>query len=297
MNARVVLLTAHLPNYHLIADWAQRHNHQLLLVVTLPGGTGRRYGDEDLVAGLSKEHNALITSQLRGVAAPAIAAMAPDLVISAAFPRLIPPEILEIPACGAVNLHPSVLPAGRGPNPFRLVYEGDRTIGATLHRTEAKFDTGPILSQRQRGLPREMSGPALLAALGEMFAEVIEEGAAKALAGEPGTPQDAARVSYAAPFTTEEELIDFAEPVAVICRKVAALNILTPRARFRLAGNDCVVQHAYKVPSEDGAVPGTVLAPNTDGWTVQAADSAVRIITAQPPELPRVFRRGEFAVG
>jgi methionyl-tRNA formyltransferase len=284
LNARVVLLTSYLTNYHLIASWAQRHNHQLVLVVTLPRDTGRRYGDEDLVAGVDREHSVLITSQLRKVAAPAIAGMAPDLVISAAFPRLIPHEILEIPTYGAVNLHPSALPAGRGPNPFRLVYEGDDTIGATLHRTDATFDTGPVLSQRQRPLPQEVSGPALRATLVEMFAEVIEEGTAQALAGKPGTPQGEAAASYAAPFTTEEELIDFTNTAAVICRKVAALNIVTPRARFHLPGNDGTALHAYKVPFEGGTDPGTTLDTHNDGWTVQATDSAVRIITAQPPE-------------
>jgi methionyl-tRNA formyltransferase len=279
LNARVVVLTTNLPSYQLIASWAARHNHQLVLVVTSPGRTGLRYGGEDLLDELGKEQSVLITGQLRKVAAPAIAAMAPDLVISARFPRLIPAEILAVPAYGALNLHPSALPVGRGPNPFRLVYEGDDTIGATLHRTEAEFDTGPVLSQRRRPLPDEMSGPALRTALLEMFAEVVEEGTAKALAGEPGEPQDTARASHAAPFTDQEKIIDFTDPARVLCRKVAALNIATPRARFHLPGNDGVARHAYPVPVEGRrAAPGTVLAAHQDGWTVQAADSAVRLI-------------------
>jgi methionyl-tRNA formyltransferase len=281
LNARVVVLTTNLPSYALIASWAVRHNHQLVLVVTPPGRTGLRYGDEDLLDGLGKEQSVLITGQLRKVAAPAIAAMAPDLVISARFPRLIPPEILTVPAYGALNLHPSALPSGRGPNPFRLVYAGDDSIGATLHRTEAEFDTGPVLSQRQRPLPDELSGPALRAALLEMFAEVIEEGAARALAGEPGVAQDTSRASYAAPFTDEEKFIDFTDPATVISRKVAALNIATPRARFRLPEIDGTARHAYPVLVEGRTAPGTVLAAHDDGWTVQAADSAVRLITAR----------------
>lgn len=287
MNARVVLLTSYLPNYRLIADWAERHDHELVLVVTAPPSAGRHYGDEDLVSGLRKGHSILVTSQLKKTAAAAIAAVAPDLVISAAFPRLIPPEILRIPARGAVNVHPSALPAGRGPNPFRLIYEGDDTIGVTLHRTEAEFDTGAVLSQRQRPLPPEPSGPAILASVLEMIAEVTEEGAAKALAGEPGEPQNTALASYGALFTTEEELIDFTEPAAVIARKVAALNVLAPRARYHLGGKEGTILHAAQLPSAGAAPAGTVLAAHRDGWTVQAADAPVRIVTLEAPGLPR----------
>ncbi|GAA2512184.1 formyltransferase family protein [Winogradskya humida] len=54
------------------------------------------------------------------------------------YPRLIPPSLLAVPKYGAVNVHPSALPAGRGPNPARQLYEGASTLGATLHRTDAE---------------------------------------------------------------------------------------------------------------------------------------------------------------
>ncbi|MFJ2297001.1 methionyl-tRNA formyltransferase [Streptomyces sp. NPDC087894] len=224
----------------------------------------------------------LVTRNLRTVAAPLIAALSPDLVISAAFARRIPREILDIPTFGALNLHPSVLPAGRGPNPFRLVYEGAETIGATLHRTEAEFDTGAILSQRERPLPKDLSGSALLSGWLDMFAEVIEEGTAKALRGEPGTPQDSLHASHVAAFSAEEQVIDFTEPAAVICRKVAALNVLATRAMVRLPAVEGFIRHTEPVASGSG-MPGTVMAIHDDGWTVQAADKAVRIVTEDRP--------------
>ncbi|MYS23778.1 MULTISPECIES: methionyl-tRNA formyltransferase [unclassified Streptomyces] len=273
-------MTSYLPNYQLFETWAGRHGHQIVLVVTPSGSTDGRYGDADLVGGLGKGASLLISGKLRTVVAPVIAALAPDLVISAAFSRLIPQEILDIPTYGALNLHPSVLPAGRGPNPMRLVYEGAETIGATLHRTEAEFDTGAVLSQRERPLPDDPSGPALLAGWLAMFAEVIEEGTAKALAGEPGTPQDPARASYAPAFTAAECSVDFTEPAAVICRKVAALNLLTPRAVVRLPDYEGTIRQARVAASGGGESPGTVLTRHTDGWTVQAADHAVRLVAS-----------------
>jgi methionyl-tRNA formyltransferase len=279
-GARIVVLTSYLPNYQLIASWAERHGHHIALVVTPPGGTSGRYGGDDLFSGLGKGASTLITGKLRTVAAPMIAALAPDLVISAAFARLIPPEILDIPTYGALNLHPSALPAGRGPNPIRLVYEGAETIGATLHRTEAEFDTGAILSQRKQSLPRDVSGPALLASWLAMFAEVIEEGTAKALAGEPGRPQDSALASYAPAFSAAEQVIDFTEPAEVVCRKVAALNVLIPRAVIHLPGCEGTIRDAQVVASDCSAAAGTVLVSHSNGWTVQTGRGAVRVVAA-----------------
>jgi methionyl-tRNA formyltransferase len=273
----VIVLTSYLPNYQLIASWAERHGHEIPLVVTPSGGTHGRYGGGDLVTGLGKGTGLLITGKLRTVAAPAIAALKPDLVISAAFARLIPAEILDVPTYGALNLHPSPLPAGRGPNPIRLVYEGADSIGATLHRTAAEFDTGAILSQRERPLPADLSGPVLLAGWLEMFAEVLEEGVAKALAGEPGMPQRSELMSYPREFDVEEQIIDFSRPAAVVCRRVAALNVLVPRARIRLPEVEGTVLDAREVAGGEGADPGAVLASHADGWTVRAADRAVRV--------------------
>ncbi|WP_411093373.1 methionyl-tRNA formyltransferase [Streptomyces sp. 049-1] len=197
-------------------------------------------------------------------------------MISAAFSRLIPAEILSVPTYGALNLHPSVLPAGRGPNPLRLVYEGAETIGATLHRTDGEFDTGAVLSQRERPLLESLSGPSVLSSWSEMFAEVIEEGTARALAGEPGVPQDSARASYMPSFTDKEPMLDFTESAAAISRKVAALNVLIPRALAHLPGCEGTVLHVETLPST-GRSAGTVVATHPDACTVQAADLALRV--------------------
>jgi methionyl-tRNA formyltransferase len=278
---RIVTMSAFVPSYRLLADWAERNGHEIVLVVSLPGG-GRRY-DADakpLVVQLPATSSALITKDLLLTAAPVIASLEPDLVISAAFPRLIPPEILAIPKFGALNLHPSALPAGRGPNPFRLVYEGATTIGATLHRTEQDFDTGAILSQREAPLPEDLTAATLNAALFELLGQVLEEGTARALDGEPGIRQDAAQATQAPLFTEAEQVLDPAtDTAAVLRRKIAALNLTAVRARVRIEGAEVLVRELDERPSSGPGEPGTVLARHADGWTVRAADRAVRLIT------------------
>ncbi|GII57596.1 methionyl-tRNA formyltransferase [Planotetraspora thailandica] len=270
-----------MPGYNVIAEWAERRGHEIVLVVTPPVGTSDRYDKNaaPFVLQLPRETSVLVTRDLRSVAAPVIASLVPDLVISAAFPRLIPAEILGLPKYGALNLHPSPLPVGRGPNPGRLIYEGATTVGATLHRTEAEFDTGAILSQRERPLPDDLDGPALFAAWNEMLAEVLDEGVARAVAGERGTPQDPAKATEAPFYTEAERRIDLTEPAATLRRKVAALNVTSPQARVLLDGTEAIVTGLRLISSDGPAAPGTVLAHHDDGWTVQAGDQAIRLIT------------------
>ncbi|NEA34885.1 formyltransferase family protein [Streptomyces sp. SID13031] len=280
---RIVTMNAFLPGYANIAGWAEQNGHEIVLVVTPPAGASDRYdaAAKPFVLELPRTADVLVTGKLRTVAAAAIAALEPDLVISAAFPRLIPAEILKIPTYGAVNLHPSALPAGRGPNPVRLVYEGASTVGATLHRTEAEFDTGAILSQRERPLPAELSGPAIFQAWREMLREVLEEGAARAFAGEPGAPQDPAAASEAPMFTPEEEVLRLSDPGAVLVRKSAALNVLEARARVIVAGIKQPISRVELVSAGEGsAQPGEIVKYHTDGWTVRSGDGIVRLFRA-----------------
>lgn len=85
-------LTSFLPAYQRVAEWTERNDHELVLVVTLPLGANQRYdaAAPPFVLDLPESVNVLITGKLRTVAAPVIEAMRPDLVISIAFPRLIP---------------------------------------------------------------------------------------------------------------------------------------------------------------------------------------------------------------
>jgi methionyl-tRNA formyltransferase len=71
-----------------------------------------------------------------------------DFLVTACFPRLLPQPWLDAPRQGCLNLHPSLLPAFRGPNPIEdQLAAGEQTTGITLHLMDATADTGPILLQ------------------------------------------------------------------------------------------------------------------------------------------------------
>jgi len=78
----------------------------------------------------------------------------PDIVVVACFPRLLPPALLRLPGHGALNVHPSLLPAYRGPFPlFWVFHDGIERAGVTVHLMDAGADTGDIVARRWLALP------------------------------------------------------------------------------------------------------------------------------------------------
>lgn len=88
-----------------------------------------------------------------------LTATRPDLIVVACFPWLLPPAITSAASIAAINVHPSLLPRWRGPDPlFWTFHAGDMTTGVTIHHLDQGFDTGPILAQRTVGI---MAGESL----------------------------------------------------------------------------------------------------------------------------------------
>lgn len=71
----------------------------------------------------------------------------PDLIVTAAYGKIIPQEILDLPVFEAINVHPSLLPKYRGPSPIQqTLLQGDKVAGVTLIRMDEQMDHGPILA-------------------------------------------------------------------------------------------------------------------------------------------------------
>ena len=93
----------------------------------------------------------------------------PDIIVVAAYGRLLPPEILAIPPFGCLNLHPSLLPKYRGPAPVAgAILAGDDITGVSLMLLDEGMDSGPVIAQRERPI-REFDDAATLT--DELFAD------------------------------------------------------------------------------------------------------------------------------
>jgi len=95
-------------------------------------------------------------------ATEAIQGIAPEVVVSACFLWRLPSIACETPPLGILNVHPSLLPAGRGPEPvFWTFRRGERMTGVTVHRMDTGFDTGPIVAQAEMPVPEGITAPDL----------------------------------------------------------------------------------------------------------------------------------------
>ncbi len=134
--------------------------------------------------------------------------MQPDLIVVACFPYLIPPAILQLPRYGCLNLHPSLLPAYRGPEPlFWLAYYDERLTGVTLHFLDTNLDSGDIVAQTTFKRPDGLSGQELDHRSAEAGAALLLTALQKLQHGPlPRQPQIEAKASYF-PLPTEADLI------------------------------------------------------------------------------------------
>lgn len=91
--------------------------------------------------------------EVRSVRSPetlaTLARFQPDLIAVACFPWRLPDALLHLPRLGCINLHPSLLPRNRGPDPLFWTFRtGEAETGVTVHQMTTELDAGPILVQR-----------------------------------------------------------------------------------------------------------------------------------------------------
>ncbi len=119
-----------------------------------------------------------------------IAQCAPELLVSAFFNQRIDLSVFAGMAAGAVNIHPSLLPALRGVDPvFFGRLRGQFPLGVSLHRIAAELDTGQVIAQASVELPPDSSVLAATGLLFERGAELLLDHLDGIVAGDAGSPQ------------------------------------------------------------------------------------------------------------
>ncbi len=149
----------------------------------------------------------------------------PDLIVVAAYGKIIPKGVLDIPKRGALNIHPSLLPRWRGPSPVQYtILNGDTETGVTIIKMDELMDHGPIVAVQRLGISKTTYQELhdLLAKLG---AELLIDTLPKYLAGEIiPIPQDDPKATYCKKLTREDGRIDWSRSAEEIERMVRAFT-------------------------------------------------------------------------
>ena len=208
------------------------------------------------------------------------AALNLDAAIVVAYGLILPPEILDAPKLGCLNVHASLLPRWRGAAPIqRAIIAGDKETGVGIMKMDAGLDTGDVLAEARTPIADDETASTLHDRLSEMGASLLVPTLSAYAAGDlvaKAQPKDG--VTYASKLERGEGLIDFQSSAAEIERKVRALNPW-PGTWFEHAGVRIKVS-AVDVQSDAKAEPGTVI-DNT--LTIACGVGALHPVRLQRP--------------
>lgn len=234
--------------------------------------------------------NAAVTAEL--------AALAPDVIAVVAYGKILPPEILELPRLGAVNLHVSLLPKYRGAAPMqRAVMDGERETGVTVMQMDAGLDTGDILAVARFPLTEADTFETVHDRSIALGAPLLSE-TLRALAAGTVTPkkQPNEGATYAAKIEKAECRLNFHESASRLSAKIRGLSPI-PTAHCFHRGRLLKILYASAV---DGVgAPGEVIALDAAGEgsiTVACGEGALLIKTMIPEGKGRMSA-GDFVRG
>ncbi len=182
-----------------------------------------------------------------------IAGLEPDVLVTAAYGQIVPEALLRVPRLGSVNVHPSLLPLYRGPDPIRrALWNGEVETAVTIQRMVREVDAGDILLQERVAIGADEDGGALAARLAALGGRLLVR-ALRQLATDKAEPrpQDHARATMAPKITPDEEIVDFGLPADAIACRVRAL---APRPGLRTRGGLKLLR-AAAVPADAEAGP------------------------------------------
>jgi methionyl-tRNA formyltransferase len=218
-----------------------------------------------------------------------LTALQPDLGVLADYGQIVPRPLLELPAHGILNVHPSLLPRHRGATPIpATIAAGDERAGVTIIQMDDGIDTGPIVARRSWPLSGRERAPDLEARAAREGAELLARTIDPWLAGTaPAIPQTPVGATVTRPFRRDDGRLDPIRTAIELERDVRALApwpgsfLETPAGR--LAVHEVSLGH-----SETGDDPG-LLVRHGDRLALATADG--RLI------LDRVQLAGRRTVG
>lgn len=220
----------------------------------------------------------------------ALAALAPDVMVVAAYGLLLPQDILDLPRLGCLNIHASLLPRWRGAAPIvRAIEAGDRETGVGIMQMEAGLDTGPVALEYRTAITGQDTASSLHDRLAGLGAEAIVAALDALAAGTLAfVPQASEGVCYAAKVQKQQARIDWQRSALELSRQIRAFDppgAITQLADRQADGPFRVFEPEVLALDDELAdrLPGTIQAAGPDGVDVVCGRGLLRIRAMQRP--------------
>jgi methionyl-tRNA formyltransferase len=219
----------------------------------------------------------------------------PQVIVVAAFGKILPDRILQLPPLGCINLHASLLPRHRGASPISsAILAGDAVTGVCTIIMDRGMDTGAILLTKEIPIRDDDTAGSLHDRMLEPGAELVVETLRLAAAGRlHAEAQNHEEATYTKPLLKQDARIEWNRGAAYCSRHVRAMNPW-PVAFSRLSGDEIKIWEA--VPAEGEGTPGTVVKTDRAGISVGAGDGLLILKQVQAPGKKRMAA-ADFARG
>ncbi len=223
----------------------------------------------------------------------------PELIVVAAYGRILPEEILALPPKGCINVHSSLLPKYRGAAPIHwAVIHGEEETGVTIMHMAQELDAGDIIRQASTPIDPdetvEQVHDRLAAMGGALVVQVVEEIAAGTA---PRIPQDSSQATFAPMLSRALSPIDWSRPAREIHNQIRGLTPWPAASTDRLGGQTVKVYASCCPELTTGKAPGAIVAAGKDGIDVACGDGKVLRITELQAPGSRRMTAGDYLRG
>jgi len=215
----------------------------------------------------------------------AFASLNVDLAIVAAYGKILPAPLLQVPRLGFVNVHASLLPRWRGAAPIhRAVIAGDAETGITIMRVVPQLDAGPMMAKVTVPIgPNETSAelePRLAEAGARLLVGVVDALGAGTVQEEP---QDEGLVTYASRIERAEGRCEWGRAAKEVHNHIRGLQPWPLVSAFLHGKRVLLVRSEVASPDAlEHAGPGTVVHVSPQGIVVATSPGSVRLLAIQP---------------
>ncbi len=230
-----------------------------------------------------------------GTALALIRELAPDLIVVAAYGRILPQDILDCPPMGCINVHSSLLPKYRGAAPINwAILNGDKETGVTIMHMAAALDAGDVIAQTVTPIDPNETASDLTARLAGLGGKLLVETVAALEAGTAGrTPQEEGAATLAPMLSKDLSPMDFGKSAQALHDQVRGL-CPWPAAVTEVGGVRCKI---FSTRVEEGqGEPGVVLETGKAGLLVACGQGALRILELQPDGKKRM-KAADYLLG
>ena len=216
-----------------------------------------------------------------GEALGIVESLSPELIVVAAYGKILPEEILNAPPYGSINVHSSLLPKYRGAAPINwAILDGEAETGVSIMYMAKELDAGDVILQKSTPIGPEENAQELTARLAQLGAEALSETVAALQNGTASrTPQDESRQTYASMLSKEMSPIDWTRSAHAVSCQVRGL-IPWPCATTDVISGESMKLYAVTETGEDTkAHPGVIVAAGKAGIDIACGDGKVLRVT------------------